>query len=685
MTRTKPRFSLDLMAMIFLIPMIPNWGSKKRYPGQPQRYIEHQFIPEPINEREVSKECAICRKGNADYEHSCGVAFHKACIHQYFDAISAVAGAERICPHCYAPMPLDLDEEAAVEVSPIMDEVYNQYLELSDEFSLALIDGRIRDVSVFLESSTNDQYLVNVDFAQYPKKPTFSFPDELLANIDGLDEVLERLNNWDAKFAPRVVDVLLDIQSRIRPKEIQAFGEQEGPKPPAVFEEEKEAEVPEKKEEMEIVEVLPESDIVEVTLEDESENDETPALFFELEPFSEPELPMATTLEDTFENEEAISQYLDISNSFSVELLDDEVYNIIVHLSSLDGGIYNIYPVTINFKNYPEKPQMTFTDELLVRIRMLDEIIITLKFWDAVNPPRIVDILTELETKLMEDSLIENEIEMLKREFATRRINKNRIMVTLTSYGQKAFNVELDIKNYPDPPMIYLPEELKPIEIEELEGIKKWPERPQKRIMDVLRSLSSVINNLYRLKFEEYLLKMVADEYDFSNGEYKLQISVPITKDEEPEDSEPSTGTLFIKIRILENYPLSPPKIEIDSDSEVLKRDGQTLLTYMLKSWSPSMFLVDAVNRLSLSLSNTSLYKCLICGEKECPICGLPLLTQPVTDTQEICEVPCIHCKRPYHVHCLTNAMEDGMKKCGLCLSDLTRFFGKRLNELPGL
>lgn len=679
MIKKKSGFSHNLVAITFLFPMIPNWVSKRKDPEHPPRYVEPEFIEEPQEDVGVSKECAICRKSNADYEHSCGVAFHKSCINEYFQALSSIDGAERICPHCYVEMPLDLDSDKAVEVSPIMEDTYNQYLELSDEFSLALIDGRIRDVSVFLEASTGEQYLVNVDFGLYPKKPTFSFPDDLLANMDGLDDVLERLNNWDPKFPPRIVDVLRDIQSRIRPKEELSLRENEFIEERNENERGKEKNESDEKEEVEFVEVLPEEEIVEVTLENEGES--SLVQFFELEPFSEPKPSRMSPSEDLFENEEAISQYLDLSNSFSVELIEDEVYNIIVHLSSLDRGIYNIYPVTVNFKNYPEKPSVTFTDELLVRIRGLDEIVLKLKFWDAVNSLKIVDVLKDIETKLMEDSLIENELEMLNREFVTQRISKNKIRVILTSYGQKSFDVVLNFKNYPLPPTIYLPEELKSIKIGDLEGIKQWPERPQKRLMDVLRSLSSAIHNLYRMEFEEFLLRTIADEFEFIDGGYQLRISVSITKDEKPDETEPAQGMLFIKIMVPDNYPLSPPKIEIDSDSEDLKRDAQVFLTYMLKSWSPSMFLVDAVNRLSLSLSNTSLYKCLICGGRECPECGLPLLTEPVKDIQNICEIPCIHCKRPYHVHCLTNAMDEGMIKCGFCLSDITRFFGRHLQD----
>jgi ubiquitin-protein ligase len=680
------RYRLSNMSIIsaILSPMIPIWVPKKRYSEPPARVTGPEIVGPPKAASQTTKECAICRKSNADYEHSCGVAFHKACIRQYFEALSTIDGAEKICPHCYEPFPYNLDSgaDSAVEVSTILDEVYNQYIELSDKFSIALIDGRIRDVSVFLASPTDDEYFINVDFGFYPKKPTFSFPDDLLANMDGLTELLERLNNWDSSYPPRIVDEILDIQSRIRPKEISEFQEKETVNEISKPEKEIEETVSENKEQMDYVEVLPEEEIVEVSLEDEEKTDSNLVPFFDLMPESEAELPEFTPYKESFENEEAIAQYLDLSNSFSVELIDDEIYNVIVHLSSIDSGIYNIYPITINFKKYPQKPQIMLTDDLLVRIRNLDGTLTKLKFWDALNPAKIVDILKEIETKLMEDSLVENEIEMVKREFNTRRITKNRIVITLTSYGQKSFDVELNLKYYPQPPLIYFPSELKQIQVEELEGIKMWASRPQKRIMDVLRSLSHAINNIYRLEFEESLLRMIADEFIVMDDGYQIKITVPLTKDEDPEVVKSSSGELLLRINVPNSYPLSPPKIEIDSDSEDLTNDARVFLAYLLKSWSPSMFISDAVNRLSLSLSNTSLYKCLICGQKECPSCGQSLLTVPVKDSQEICEVPCIHCKRPYHVHCLTEALDMGMKKCGFCLTDLHRFFGSRLHNI---
>ncbi len=681
--------SKKINALAFLFPMIPLWVPKRRYP-QPDQFMEPEFVV--MKETRPSKECAICRRGDADYEHTCGVAFHKACIQQYFDTISAVDGAERICPHCYGPVPLDLDLEkkGPIEVSPLSEEVYNQYLKLSDEFSLALTEDRISKVSVFLNSPSGEQYFVNIDFVYYPKKPTFSFPDELLTNLDGLDELLEKLSNWDPEFAPQLVEMLIDIESRIMPEEKRDFQED-------VVDEQGEAEEDtgggdtadegdasktevEEKKKNGFVEVFPEGGVVEVSPENLKKVEEEPveieeilpATFFEIIPFEESSIKVERP-EDTFDNEEAIQQYLDLSNSFSVELIDDRIYHVVAYLSCLDAGIYNIYPITINMRDYPEKPTCTFTDDMLIRIRGLDKILDKLRQWDTLRRQNIVDILQELELRLVEDSMIESEIEVIKREYRTRRLSKNRIVVTLSTFGPKYFDVELDIKNYPSPPIITLPGDLEGIEVEELEGMRRWPDKPQKRIMDVLRSLSQVINNIYRKEFEESLLGMVADEFEVRDGTYIVGLSLPSSKDEVV-GGEPVNGYLRLKIELPGSYPLVHPEISMDTEDEDLRREVGPLLADMLKSWAPTMFLADLVNNISLSLSKTSLFKCLICGGEECPICGLALLKDP-SENRDMCDMPCINCKRPYHVHCMTHSIEKGIIECGYCLTDLSRIF----------
>ncbi|UCG70758.1 MAG: E3 ubiquitin protein ligase, partial [Thermoplasmata archaeon] len=430
-----------------------------------------------------------------------------------------------------------------------------------------------------------------------------------------------------------------------------------------------------------IVEVVPEDS--KVAEEETYEVEEIlPATFFELDSMPSTEFIKEGRPADEFENEEAIQQYLNISNNFSVELESDEIYNVIVYLSCLDAGIYNIYPITINFKDYPRKPVLVFTDDLLVRIRGLDRILDDLRTWDPSIPMSMVNVLQKFEDRLIEDSMVESEFEVIRREYKTRRLSKNRIMVTLSTYGQRFYDVELDLKYYPFPPLVTLPEELGDIVIEELDGIRKWAERPQKRIIDVLRSLSLAINNLLRMEFEEILLGMVAEEFEVIDHGYRVIIAVPKPIEEEIEERTPIDLFIILSIIIPNAYPLVPPDIEVDSEDEYIKTNAQVFLKDMLKSWAPNMFLADVINRLSLSLSNTSLFKCFICGQRECPICGLPLLTVPVEESEKICEMPCIHCKKPYHVHCLKSSLQEGSTRCSYCLSDLSGFFGRDIYSM---
>jgi hypothetical protein len=177
---------------------------------------------------------------------------------------------------------------------------------------------------------------------------------------------------------------------------------------------------------------------------------------------------------------------------------------------------------------------------------------------------------------------------------------------------------------------------------------------------------------------------MIAEKFEVIDGKYRVVITVPRHKENVLEEEAPLKVHINLSIKVPKAYPLTPPEIEAEAEDEELKRAAQTFLSDMLKSWTPSMFLADALNRLSLSISNTSLFKCLICGQRKCPTCGLPLLTIPTKETEEICELPCIQCKRPYHVHCLKRAIQDGITECGYCFTDLSEFFIKNIFSTVG-
>jgi len=666
-----------MYAFALLFPMIPQRISRIRHPPPVKKPVEPEIVKFHNIEEKPSRECAICRRSGADYEHTCGVFFHKSCIEQYFDAISIVDETERICPHCQVPVPLDLDaeEDLSVEVSPISDEVYDQYLNLSDGFSLALIDGNIRDVSVFLNSPSGEQYFVSVDFAFYPKKPTFSFPDDLLAHLAGLDELLEKLNTWDEGYPAQLVDIFKDIQKRIRPDERVKESEEgdavvkereTGPKSPKSDVGRGEG----------VVEVYPEDEVVEVSPEEGEEVPEIlPETFFEISYLNEFPGTGVKGGEDAFENEEAISQYLELSNSFSMEMVDNKMYHVLVYLSCLDAGIYNIYPVKVNFMDYPKKPMFTLTDDFLIRIRGLSDIMAELGQWDSTSPRGIVDVLQDLEMRLAADSTIESEFEVIKREYKSRRISKNRFVITIPTYGPKFYDIELDLSRYPQPPEIIMPEGLDAIGLWELDAIKKWPERPQKRVMDVLRSLQQTINYLKRPFFEESLLRMIAQEFQIIDGGYRVEIDIPrFSKDEEMEEV-PTTVRIYITITVPKAYPLAPPEFTVDLDDEDVRSMVRLFLSEISRNWAPTFFLADALNRMSLSLANISLFPCLICDKKECPTCGKPLMMAYTGHTEGICEKPCIHCKRPYHIHCISEALNSGVGECGFCLTDLSKYF----------
>ena len=325
--------------------------------------------------------------------------------------------------------------------------------------------------------------------------------------------------------------------------------------------------------------------------------------------------------------------------------------------------------------DYPEKPMLTLTDEFLIRIRGLNEIMEGLGQWDPTSPKGIVEILQDLEMRLVADSNIESEFEVIKREYKSTRISKNRFIITIPSYGPKFYNIELDLSDYPQPPKVIIPEELNAIEPEDMDAIKKWPEKPQKRVMDVLRSLQQTINYIRRPAFEESLLSMIANELEVIHGGYRVAIEIPRFSENGETENASSSALIYITITVPNAYPLAPPEFHVDVDDEDIRSMVQLFLSEISRSWAPSFFLADALNRMSLSLTNISLFPCLICGQKACPTCGQPLMMAYSGHTEGICEKPCIHCKRPYHIHCISETLNSGVGECGFCLTDLSRYF----------
>ncbi|MHA1197486.1 MAG: ubiquitin-conjugating enzyme E2 variant, partial [Promethearchaeota archaeon] len=93
--------------------------------------------------------------------------------------------------------------------------------------------------------------------------------------------------------------------------------------------------------------------------------------------------------------------------------------------------------IEIDFTKYPERPLLKFPVELQNFLKMSPDDLDVLKSWNKSDPPHVVDILRELETRLFSLSKIELETKKIQGEFKCELSLSNpaKLKVYLLTYG----------------------------------------------------------------------------------------------------------------------------------------------------------------------------------------------------------------------------------------------------------
>lgn len=82
--------------------------------------------------------------------------------------------------------------------------MYEFQTEFPDKISKAL---------VYISASLDDHFVFDVDFSNYPKRPTIIFPNMLQKLFDvTIDTKFPLLNNWDPQHAPHLNEVFYEIE-----------------------------------------------------------------------------------------------------------------------------------------------------------------------------------------------------------------------------------------------------------------------------------------------------------------------------------------------------------------------------------------------------------------------------------------------------------------------------------------
>ncbi|MFW9818367.1 MAG: hypothetical protein ACFFE5_02060 [Candidatus Thorarchaeota archaeon] len=319
--------------------------------------------------------------------------------------------------------------------------------------------------------------------------------------------------------------------------------------------------------------------------------------------------------------------------------------------------------ITIDFTNYPERPKLTFSDEIRTILRDPYETLENLKKWNTEKPFHIVDILHELEKKLFFVKDIEIQSKKISGEYQCENVPKSltKLKVNLLTYGFKEYLMEIDLEPYPNPPKIDLNSELqdtikKPIE--ELTAYQGWIENETEPV-EIVREISWLVDKNSRINFEIDLLK---DHYKNIKYDPKTAIlNVEMRGKMRTEDL-----TFKFQINLPVDYPMKMPEVKVINEFELeahekIKNDLHASFNDFFKEWTPFSYLVDFFNLISKKIFEVSVVSCVICHKIECPSC-----TKKIAGDDN-CHTECPHCNRSYHKHCWEQTIKS-FGKCGFCL-----------------
>lgn len=553
------------------------------------------------------------------------------------------------------------------------------------------VDENIYHLFGVLQKTGVKQYTVEIYFPMdFPSTAPQIRISKEIADLLGNKIELKTLLNWK-KGSSQVVDILKELKMLVdkmlemdetdlktapkegtqktyadfatpEPFEFQA----EGTKPTGV------RSVPRGKNDIEIKEIEEPEDDIKVFIpenkqwseeglqEHQKAGDET---FDEEEWGATPEfVPETESLTGDANKDAILKAELDkIMVEFSMDYTSIADVNIYLSIS-----VENTFLIHINFENYPNRPVVQIPDSLKSMLPNLETQLKTLKDWKPEKKPSVVDIVRELEAKLWSLNEIEAKLKRIFGEFEAVYLpnSKTAVKVTILTFGFQEYHVTLDLKDYPRKPAITYSQNLASLvksPPEQLKVMQNWDNSEEKEPVAIIREINWLIDKESRMSFEIDLLKASLKDVKFDPLSKSFVVKM--------KGSMKTEETSFdFKAILPENYPLSPPKIELltELDEESMETKMNTALKGLLTNWNPNAsYLIDAFNVLSKAIFEVSVISCIICHKIPCPQCGNPLDSpEPNVET---CKAECPYCNRMYHKHCWDQTIAS-FGKCGFCL-----------------
>lgn len=390
------------------------------------------------------------------------------------------------------------------------------------------------------------------------------------------------------------------------------------------------------------------------------------------QPSFEQQDSLSSNLQDTFiPEEEALLESEETSLEVETELsLIQQAYaydqrgkskaNINVYITIT---ITKTFIVGVNLTMFPKRPALTLPNEIQSLLGNPNQSLSLLKNWNEKNPPHIVDVLHELETRLFLVKDIEQEVKKISGEYKCDHISGNiaQLKVHLLTYGFKKYLLDIDLSPFPRQPIVHLTSELQEIvgmAAEELNSVKNWKEK-HSEVVEIIREISWLVDKNSRINFEIALLRDHYKEIEYDTISSNLRIAI--------KGKMQSEDIVFqFEIHLPREYPLKLPEIKVLNEFEIESREKikdnlHASFDKFFDKWTPFTYLVDLFDAISKNIFEVSVVSCVICHKLDCPSCSNKIAGS------NSCHIECPYCERAYHEHCWNQTIIS-FGKCGFCL-----------------
>ena len=71
------------------------------------------------------------------------------------------------------------------------------------------------NINVYMTITLSKTFIIGINFNDYPKKPIFSFPDEVISILGDPNKSFKSLKKWSTKKPPHIVDILQELENKL--------------------------------------------------------------------------------------------------------------------------------------------------------------------------------------------------------------------------------------------------------------------------------------------------------------------------------------------------------------------------------------------------------------------------------------------------------------------------------------